>query len=60
MKSKELKWALIILVIILLGYILPYTLLTNVAAWYGSFLLWTILALVIIVINYCISRKWGE
>ncbi|WP_102271752.1 hypothetical protein [Cytobacillus massiliigabonensis] len=60
MKSAELKWALLILAIVLLGYILPYTLLTNVTAWYGSFLLWTGLAIAIIGINYLISRKWGE
>ncbi len=60
MKSTELKWALLILVIVLLGYILPYTLFTNIAAWYGSFLLWTILAIAIIGINYLITRKWGE
>ncbi|MBP2242805.1 putative Tic20 family protein [Cytobacillus eiseniae] len=60
MKSKELKWAILISIIILLGYLLPYTVLTNVAEWYGSLLLWTILAVIIIAINYLISRKWGE
>ncbi|WP_306807559.1 hypothetical protein [Cytobacillus gottheilii] len=60
MKSRELKWALAILVIVLLGYFLPYTVLTNVQAWYGSFLLWTVLAVIIIVINYFLSKNWGE
>ncbi|HLU21300.1 hypothetical protein [Lederbergia graminis] len=58
--NRELKWALLILVVILLGYILPYTVLTNVEAWYGSFLIWTLLAIIIIFINYLFTRNWGE
>lgn len=60
MKSRELKWGLAILAIIILGYLMPYTFLTDVNAWYGSFLLWTVLAVLIIVINYMLSKKWGE
>ncbi|WP_282154944.1 hypothetical protein [Cytobacillus gottheilii] len=60
MKSRELKWALAVLAIVLLGYLLPYTVLTNVEAWYGSFLLWTVLAVIIIMINYILSKNWGE
>ncbi|QOR68709.1 hypothetical protein IM538_11635 [Cytobacillus suaedae] len=60
MTSREVKWGLMIVVIILLGYILPYTFLSNVTAWYGSFLLWTILAIAIIVINYFFTRNWGD
>jgi hypothetical protein len=60
LSSRELKWGLVILGIVLLGYILPYTLLTNVAAWYGSFLLWTVLALIIILVNYFLTKDWGE
>ncbi|MEW9110107.1 MAG: hypothetical protein AB2374_12220 [Cytobacillus gottheilii] len=60
MKSRELKWALAVLAIVLLGYLLPFTVLTNVEAWYGSFLLWTVLAVIIIMINYILSKNWGE
>lgn len=60
MSSRELKWGFLIFVIVLLGYILPYTVLTNVAVWYGSFLLWSVLALAIIVINYLFTKNWGE
>ncbi|WP_390196127.1 hypothetical protein [Gracilibacillus marinus] len=51
---------LLLLVIVLLGYILPYTVFTNVAKWYGSFLVWTVLALIVIGINYFLTRNWGD
>ncbi|WP_338322990.1 hypothetical protein [Oceanobacillus halophilus] len=57
---KERKWTLIIFVIILIAYILPYTLFTNVTKWYGSFLLWTVLALITIMVNYLITKDWGK
>ncbi|WP_249872048.1 hypothetical protein [Oceanobacillus saliphilus] len=60
MKTNELKWALLILVIILLAYILPYTLFTNIAKWYGSFLVWSVLAIITIIINYLLTKNWGK
>ncbi|RUL48182.1 hypothetical protein [Lysinibacillus antri] len=58
MKANEWKWALSILFIILLAYILPYTLLTDVAKWYGSFLIWLLLAILVIGINYFLTKDW--
>ncbi|WP_087971956.1 hypothetical protein [Oceanobacillus rekensis] len=60
MKSNELKWALSILVIVLLAYVLPYTLLTDIMKWYGSFLVWIVLALITIIINYFLTKDWGK
>ncbi|WP_102028183.1 hypothetical protein [Salirhabdus sp. Marseille-P4669] len=60
MKANEWKWALGIFVIVLLAYIIPYTLLTDVAAWYGSFFFWTILTVIIIFINYFLTKNWGK
>jgi hypothetical protein len=60
MDSREIKWGLLILFIVLLGYLLPYTVFTETPHWYGSFLLWSLLALAIIVINYLFTRNWGE
>ncbi|WP_331279697.1 hypothetical protein [Oceanobacillus salinisoli] len=60
LKINEFKWALCILFIIFIAYILPYTLLTNVAKWYGSFLLWVVLAFTIIIINYFLTKDWGK
>ncbi|MCP1146038.1 hypothetical protein [Lysinibacillus endophyticus] len=58
MKGNELKWALAILIMILLAYILPYTLLTDVAKWYGSFLIWTVLTCIVIGINFFLTKDW--
>ena len=58
MGKRELFWAIICIVLILLAYMIPYTVLTNVAKWYGSFLLWVVLGLVIIVVNIIITKDW--
>ena len=58
MGKRELFWAIICIVLILLAYIIPYTVLTDVAKWYGSFLLWVLLGLVIIVVNIIITKDW--
>ncbi|RDW19353.1 hypothetical protein [Oceanobacillus chungangensis] len=60
MKENEWKWALTIFIIILLAYILPYTIITEVAKWYGSLLLWIVLTLTVIIINYFITKNWGK
>lgn len=58
MVKRELFWAIICIVLILLAYMIPYTVLTDVARWYGSFLLWVVLGLVIIVVNIIITKDW--
>ena len=58
MGKRELFWAIICIVLILLAYIIPYTVLTDVSKWYGSFLLWVVLGLVIIVVNIIITKDW--
>jgi hypothetical protein len=58
MGKRELFWAIICIVLILLAYMIPYTVLTNVAKWYGSFLLWVLLGLVIIGVNIIITKDW--
>ncbi|WP_010651232.1 hypothetical protein [Oceanobacillus massiliensis] len=60
MKRNELKWALAILIILVLAYTLPYTVFTDVTKWYGSFLVWTVLALITIIINYFLTKDWGK
>lgn len=57
--SKKI-WGLLTFVLILLAYILPYTLLTNIGAWYGSFLVWGIIAAFIIALNIVITKDWGK
>lgn len=60
LNKKEKRWGLVILILVFLGYVLPYTLLRGVTYWYGSFLVWVLLALIIVLINVIITRGWGD
>ncbi|WP_138416705.1 hypothetical protein [Aquibacillus sediminis] len=60
MTSHEKKLGIVLLIIVLLSYIIPYMMLSHVASWYGSFLFWSIAAIVIIIINYLLTRDWGD
>ncbi|MGV3489363.1 MAG: hypothetical protein ACO1OC_12385 [Tuberibacillus sp.] len=46
--------------VILLAFILPYTVFRDVHAWYGSFLWWGIVGLATIFINLMITKDWGK
>ncbi|WP_077617881.1 hypothetical protein [Bacillus sinesaloumensis] len=58
MSKKEIFWGSICLIVVVMAYIVPYVFLSDVAVWYGSFLLWVVLGLIIIVINYILTRNW--
>lgn len=58
MSNKEKLWGSICLLLVLLAYIVPYIFLSDVTAWYGSFFLWLVLGLFIILINHIITRNW--
>lgn len=49
-----------IVVIVLACFIVPFTLLRNVDAWYGSFLFWSLASVVVIAINWVLSADWKE
>jgi hypothetical protein len=51
---------LLIAGIILLAYVIPYTVLSQVTAWYGSFLFWCLIGLAAIIVNVFITRDWGK
>ncbi|MBP1933814.1 glucan phosphoethanolaminetransferase (alkaline phosphatase superfamily) [Ammoniphilus resinae] len=58
MGKREAFWLIICGLLILLAYIIPYTILTDVAKWYGSFLLWVLLGFVIILFNIIFTKDW--
>lgn len=60
MEHPRVGWLLAVAAIIFLSYLLPYTLLRNVDAWYGSFLFWTLATAVVIAINAVVSRDWKD
>ena len=50
-----LVWALVALC-----YLAPYLLLRNVNAWYGSFLFYTIVGVLVIALNLWATRDFGK
>ena len=40
------------------AFVVPYTWLTEVRAWYGSFLFWSLFALAVIIVVFFTTRKW--
>lgn len=55
-----LFWAGLLAGLVVLGFVVPYTVLSGVDAWYGSFLFWVVFALVALVVNYLITRGWRD
>ncbi|WP_169792836.1 hypothetical protein [Lentibacillus amyloliquefaciens] len=51
---------ILIVVLILAAYILPYTILSGVQAWYGSFFVWGIIGILIIIANIMVTKDWGK
>lgn len=47
-------------VIMILMFVVPYTLLREVNAWYGSFLFWIVGTLVVIAINVILALQWED
>lgn len=60
MKNPRAIWLLLVLVIIVLCYVVPYTVLSEVDEWYGSFLFWTLASAVVIGINAVVSADWKD
>jgi cell division protein FtsW (lipid II flippase) len=60
MGKNEVFWGIISFVLILIAYLVPYTVLSEVAKWYGSFLFWILIAVVIVGVNYVLTRDWRD
>ncbi|GAA0593491.1 hypothetical protein GCM10009001_07070 [Virgibacillus siamensis] len=59
-QGGKFSWGVLIAVLIILAYLLPYTILSGVEAWYGSFLLWGIIGILIILANIMVTKDWGK
>ena len=60
MSNRRALWLVPVPIIIVLSYLLPFTVLSGVDAWYGSFLFWTIATAVVIAINAVVSSAWED
>lgn len=50
----------LITAVVVLCYIVPFTALSGVAQWTGSFLFWTVAGLAIILLNLAITKRFGD
>lgn len=60
MANRKSLWLGAIAVLILAAFVVPFTLLRNVDAWYGSFLFWVVVSALVIAINAIVSRSWRD
>lgn len=60
MTKANHRWLIVVGALVFLAFVVPFTLLTNVDAWYGSFLFWTVLTAAVIGINAFISSSWRD
>lgn len=60
MNESKRGWLIPVALLIFLSYLLPYTVLSDVDAWYGSFLFWTLATAAVIGINAVVSSDWKD
>jgi hypothetical protein len=60
MERRGIAWAGVVFVLVVLAYVVPYTLLSTVDRWYGSFLFWTAFGLVSIAAIWAMTRSWRD
>lgn len=53
------RWIWVVWLLVLLCYVVPYCLLGPVQAWYGSFLFWCVVGVLVIVANIMMTRPFG-
>ncbi|WP_324716699.1 hypothetical protein U7230_15315 [Carboxydochorda subterranea] len=51
--------AILVAILVLSAYLVPYAALSEVKAWYGSFLYWVLFALAAIAVVAWLTRSWG-
>ena len=60
MERRGIFWIGLTLLLVVLGYVVPYTVLSGVDAWYGSFLFWAVFGLAAILMNAAITSSWRD
>lgn len=58
--SPSPLWLAVVLLLVLLSYAVPYTVLRGVDSWYGSLLFWSAATAVVIGINVVVSSAWRD
>lgn len=59
-RAPRASWLVPVPVAVLLSYLVPYTVLRDVDAWYGSMLFWGCATAVVVVVNAVVSSAWRD
>jgi hypothetical protein len=60
MRASTKWWLVPIAVLVVLAFLLPFTVFRDVDAWYGSYLFWVLATIVVIAINAVVSARWKD
>ena len=60
MEKRGIFWVGVMVVLVGLAYLVPYTLLSGVDAWYGSFLFWAVFGAAAIAVIATLTRSWRD
>lgn len=60
MEKRGILWAGGMFALVAFAYAVPYLLLTEVNAWYGGFLFWTVFGLAAIAAITVMTRGWRD
>ena len=60
MERRGIFWLGVLLMLVVLAFVAPYTVLSGVDRWYGAFLFWVLFALAAIGVNFAIVRRWKD
>ncbi|UYG04890.1 hypothetical protein OCT51_05880 [Halomonas sp. LR3S48] len=59
-KGPRSKGIWLVWLVVALCYAVPYTLLSDLPRWYGSFLFWALAGLAVIVLNVYLTRDFKD
>jgi hypothetical protein len=59
-RANRAWWLAPVVVLIVLSYVLPFTVFRDVDRWYGSFLFWTVATVAVIGINAVVTSAWKD
>lgn len=60
MHGPRVPWLVVIAIAMVACFVVPFTLLRDVEAWYGSFLFWSLVSAGVIAINVLVSSDWED
>lgn len=60
MERRGFVWAGVVMILVVLAYVMPYTVLSGVDAWYGAFIFWVIFGALAIAVIALITSSWRD